>query len=77
MAALAADARAWFDGRNAAGAPVYDRHLGRVADGVDGDRVSENSGAESNIVAAEALLEEAVAVALRMDDPFGPRRPEA
>ncbi len=74
---LAADARAWFDGRNAAEAPVYDRRLGRVADGVDGDRVSENSGAESNIVAAAALLEEAVEVARTLEDPLGapPRDP--
>ncbi len=67
---LATDARAWFDGRNAAGAPVYDRQLGLVADGVDEDRVSANSGAEANIQAAEALFADAVAVALRMDDPF-------
>jgi hypothetical protein len=66
----AADGRAWFDGRNAAGVSVYDRDRGRVADGVDGDRVSENSGAESNIVAAEVLLDDAVAVAREMADPF-------
>jgi hypothetical protein len=69
-AQLAADGRAWFHGRNAAGAPVYDRERGRVADGVDGTRVSENSGAESNIVAAEVLLDEAVAVARELPDPF-------
>lgn len=69
-ATLAADGRAWFDGRNAAGQPVYDRSRGRVGDGVDEDRVSENSGAESNIVAAEVLLDEAVATALAMPDPF-------
>jgi hypothetical protein len=67
---LADDARAWFDGRNAAGKPVYDRELGRVADGVDEHRISDNSGAESNIVAAEALLDEAVTSALAMPDPF-------
>ena len=67
---LAADARAWFDGRNPAGRPVYDRTRGRVADGVDGDRVSQNSGAESNIVAAEALFEEVVELAQRLDDPL-------
>lgn len=50
-------AQAWFDGRNAAGAPVYDRDRGLVADGIDGDRVSENSGAESNIEGALALLD--------------------
>jgi hypothetical protein len=69
-AALAADARSWFDGRNAAGRPVYDRTNGRVGDGVDEDRVSENSGAESNIVAAEVLLDAAVTSAVAMADPF-------
>jgi hypothetical protein len=68
--ALAADARAWFDGRNAAGRPVYDRQRGWVADGVDDDRVSENSGAEANVVAAGALLDEVVTTALAMPDPF-------
>lgn len=52
----AADARAWFDGRNTAGTPVYDRERGRVADGIDDGRVSRASGAESNIVGAQALL---------------------
>jgi hypothetical protein len=67
---LAAEGRAWFDGRNTAGAPVYDRDRGRVADGVDGTRVSDNSGAESNIVAAEVLLDEAIEAARSMADPF-------
>lgn len=53
---LATDARAWFDGRNAAGAPIYDRVRGRVADGIDDGRVSASSGAESNVVGAQALL---------------------
>ena len=57
--ALAQDARAWFDGRNAAGAPVYDRARGRVADGIDEGRISENSGAEANIEAGGALLDAA------------------
>lgn len=57
-AGLAGDARAWFDGRNPARAAVYDRATGRVADGIDGDRLSLNSGAESNIVAAQALFAE-------------------
>jgi hypothetical protein len=69
-AALAAEARAWFDGRNGAGLAVYDRDRGRVADGLDEGRVSENSGAEANIVAAEALFEDAVASVERLDDPF-------
>jgi hypothetical protein len=69
--ALAADALAWFDGRNAAGQPVYDRARGRVGDGVDEDRVSENSGAEANIVAAEVMLDQAAAIARDMPDPLG------
>ena len=67
---LAAEGRAWFDGRNTAGSPVYDRERGRVADGIDGTRVSDNSGAESNIVAAEVLLDLAVEGARSMPDPF-------
>ena len=67
---LAAEGRGWFDGHNAAGAPVYDRAAGRVADGIDHDMVSRNSGAESNIVAAETLLDDAVAAARSMPDPF-------
>lgn len=71
-AELAAEGRAWFDGHNAAGMPVYDPVAGRVADGIDHDLVSENSGAESNIVTAEVLLDEAVASARAMADPFAP-----
>jgi hypothetical protein len=51
-------ARAWFRGRNPAGQPVYDPEQGLCHDGVDNNRVSENSGAESNIEGAFALLEE-------------------
>ena len=51
-------ARAWFRGRNPAGQPVYDPEAGLCHDGVDNNRVSENSGAESNIEAAFALMEE-------------------
>lgn len=54
---LAALARAWFDGRNAADAPVYDHVRGCVYDGIDGDRVSRNSGAESNIEGGLALVD--------------------
>ncbi|MGE5226737.1 MAG: hypothetical protein ACM3OO_07660 [Planctomycetaceae bacterium] len=67
---LAMKARAWFDGRNPAGLPVYDRRRGRVADGIDDKRLSENSGAESNVVAAEALLPRALEEAVLMDDPL-------
>jgi len=69
-AALAADARSWFDGRNPAGLPVHDRRRGRVADGVDEDRISENSGAESNVVAAEVLVAETLAQAATLTDPL-------
>ena len=69
-ATLASDARAWFDGRNAAAEAVYDRRRGRVADGIDQGRVSNNSGAESNIVAAEALFADALDVARSIEDPF-------
>ena len=57
---LAADARAWFDRIDDRGRAVYDRAAGRVADGIDEGRVSENSGAEANIVAAESLIDEAL-----------------
>ena len=49
-------ARAWFEGRNAAGSPVYDHQRGIVYDGVDERQVSRNSGAESNIEGGLALL---------------------
>ena len=62
-AGLAADARAWFDGRNAAGLPVYDRVRGRVADGIDDGRISDNSGAEANLAAAEILRDDAAVAA--------------
>jgi hypothetical protein len=51
-------ARAWFDGRNSAGLPVYDRVVGRVHDGVDDGRLNQHSGAEANIVGAQALFAE-------------------
>jgi hypothetical protein len=54
---LATLARAWFDGRNAAGEAVYDRARGRVFDGIDDGRVSRNSGAESNIEGGLALID--------------------
>jgi hypothetical protein len=57
---LGRQARMWFDGRNPSGRPVYDRFLGRVADGIDDLRVNPNSGAESNIVAGLALADDAV-----------------
>jgi hypothetical protein len=60
---LAQSAREWFDGRNPAGRPVYDRDAGRVSDGVDHGRVSAGSGAESNIVAAQALFDHTAVLA--------------
>ena len=56
--ALARDARAWFHGRNSAAAPVYDPVRGMVFDGIDEGRVSENSGAESNVEGGLALFAE-------------------
>jgi hypothetical protein len=67
-ATLAVAARAWFDGRNAAGRPVYDRDAGRVGDGIDGGRVNTNSGAEANIVGAQALFDEAVTLAGQLSE---------
>jgi hypothetical protein len=52
---LARKARSWFDGRNPAGAAMFDRATGRVADGLDDGRVSDRSGAEANITACLAL----------------------
>jgi hypothetical protein len=64
--ALAAAARGWFDGRNPAGRPVYSRSAGRIGDGLDGNRVSTASGAEANIVGAQALFDDAVTLARRL-----------
>ncbi|TAJ21445.1 MAG: hypothetical protein EPO65_01505 [Dehalococcoidia bacterium] len=54
---LSMKARAWFDGRNAAQQPVYERERGLVRDGIDGTMLNENSGAESNIEGALALID--------------------
>jgi hypothetical protein len=59
--------------RKAAARRLYDGPRGRVADGIDEGRVSANSGAEANIVAAEALLSDAVALARDLEDPFAGR----
>jgi len=64
-ARLARQARDWFDGRNTAGVPVYDRDRGRVGDGIDRGVVNRASGAESNIVAAQSLLDDVVALVRR------------
>lgn len=60
---LASKARAWFAGRNTAGRPVYDASTGRVHDGIDAGVVNPHSGAESNIVAAQALIHDLVRIA--------------
>ena len=71
-ATLRDHARAWFDGRNTAGLPVYDRVAGRVADGVDDGHVNEHSGAESNIVGAQALFPEVARRATELLDEVAP-----
>jgi hypothetical protein len=69
---LAGRARAWFDGQNTAGAAIYDRAAGLVFDGIDGGRVSQNSGAESNIEGALALLD---SLPLQLYEEFPPSPP--
>jgi hypothetical protein len=56
-AAAAVRGRAWFHGRNTADQPVYDARRRMVYDGIDRGEVSRNSGAESNIEGALALLD--------------------
>ncbi len=60
FADLLQKARAWFDGRNTARRPVYDRDAGRVHDGIDDGVLNPRSGAESNIVGAQALIDDVV-----------------
>jgi len=55
-AVAATRGRGWFHGRNTAGQAVYDADKGLVFDGIDSGQVSKNSGAESNIEGALALL---------------------
>src|SRR5207248_815552 len=68
----AANARAWFDGRNPAGLPVYDRAAGRVADGIDDAVLNPHSGAESNVLGAQALLADVAAWVVRHPDACSP-----
>jgi hypothetical protein len=56
-------ARGWFDGRNPARRAVYDREEGRVYDGIDDGTLNVHSGAESNVVGAQALLDEVIRTA--------------
>ena len=51
-------ARSWFRGRNTARQPVYDPIGGTVGDGIDDGRINPNSGAESNVEGAFALIDE-------------------
>ncbi len=59
---LARKARSWFDGRNPAGAVIFDRAAGRVADGLDDGHLNDRSGAEANISAGLALLDDPMAL---------------
>ena len=56
-------ARGWFDGRNPARLAVYDREEGRVYDGIDEGVLNLHSGAESNVVGGQALLDQVVRTA--------------
>ena len=60
FADLTKKARAWFDGRNPSNRVVYDRDAGRVHDGIDEGVLNPHSGAESNIVGAQALIADVV-----------------
>ena len=53
-------ARGWFDGRNSARRALYDREEGRVYDGIDDGVLNLHSGAESNVVGAQALLDQVI-----------------
>jgi hypothetical protein len=60
---LSRKARAWFSGRNTAGRPVYDSGSGRVHDGIDDGVLNPHSGAESNVVGAQALIRDLMRIA--------------
>ena len=59
-------ARAWFDGRNPARRAVYDREEGRVYDGIDEGVLNLHSGAESNVVGGQALLDHVTSTARQL-----------
>jgi hypothetical protein len=59
-------ARAWFDGRNPARSAVYDREEGRVYDGIDDGVLNVHSGAESNVVGGQALIDQVIRTAPRL-----------
>jgi hypothetical protein len=56
-------ARGWFDGRNPARRAVYDREAGRICDGIDDGLLNPHSGAESNVVGGQALLDQVIRTA--------------
>lgn len=56
-------ARGWFDGRNPARRAIYDREVGRVYDGIDDATLNLHSGAESNVVGGQALLDQVIRTA--------------
>jgi hypothetical protein len=58
--------RGWFDGRNPARRAVYDREEGRVYDGIDDGVLNVHSGAESNVVGGQALLDQVIRTAPRL-----------
>jgi hypothetical protein len=58
--------RAWFDGRNPARLAVYDREEGRVYDGIDEGALNVHSGAESNVVGGQALVDQVIDSAPRL-----------
>jgi hypothetical protein len=47
----------WFLGRNDLGLPLYDSNSGGCGDGLHGDRVNENQGAESTLAFHLSLAE--------------------
>lgn len=55
--ALALRASEWFYGRNDAATTVYDPATGLCSDGIDGQQISPNRGAESTIEAGLAEIE--------------------
>ncbi len=61
---LAQKARSWFDGRNPAQLVIYDRSIGRVADGLDDGRLNDRSGAEANISAGLALSDDPLVLSI-------------
>lgn len=57
---------AWFEGDNPAKSPVYDVSNGRVGDGIDDGYLNPHSGAESNVMAGFAYLDDAKLLVSRL-----------